>query len=447
MNTAAKIFVSVASYRDTELLPTLENMFSEAEHPQHLHISICWQDDLNIQPFINKGMTLVETFSHADFVGYSFEWQGAAIDVIAVNYFNSKGACWARSLAESRYSQESYFMQIDSHSRFITHWDSVMINTLESLRLQSERPVLSCYPPGYTFNKAEQEERQSYTSRVVFAGFNNDKIPKFKPHIFTASAPLRTCFLAGGYIFADGHFAKNVPNDPEIFFMGEEISMAVRAFTHGYDIWSPHITLLWHYYTRKDHPKIWGDHSNEAKQKGLVRQAWWEIDKTSKERIKNVIGLSEDDEVPAQFNLGNKRTIDEYQYRSGIDFKNQYIHPEIAGTEKKTYFTQLPDNHEQWLASLHGYVEKKIRIAHDEINTTAPGVVRWHVGVYNGNNQAVMIQQNSTKEFIAQLKNTDDIHYEFNLVFSSSWSLDNLTLRICPWHEEDGWGTVLEKPL
>lgn len=48
-------------------------------------------------------------------------------------------------------------------------------------------------------------------------------------------------FWAAGFSFSRGHFALRVPYDPYLpmLFQGEEISMGVRAFTHGYDFYSP----------------------------------------------------------------------------------------------------------------------------------------------------------------------------------------------------------------
>ena len=40
-------------------------------------------------------------------------------------------------------------------------------------------------------------------------------------------------------------------------FMGEEISMSARLWTSGYDIFSPTINVLNHYYVRRHYPKFW----------------------------------------------------------------------------------------------------------------------------------------------------------------------------------------------
>ena len=40
------IFVQIASYRDPQLIPTIEDMFSNAKYPENLVVGICWQHSL-----------------------------------------------------------------------------------------------------------------------------------------------------------------------------------------------------------------------------------------------------------------------------------------------------------------------------------------------------------------------------------------------------------------
>ena len=39
------IFISIASYRDPELLPTLRDCLANAKNPKRLKFGICWQKD------------------------------------------------------------------------------------------------------------------------------------------------------------------------------------------------------------------------------------------------------------------------------------------------------------------------------------------------------------------------------------------------------------------
>ena len=52
---------------------------------------------------------------------------------------------------------------------------------------------------------------------------------------------------------------RQVPFDPFLpwIFMGEEISMSARLWTAGYDIFSPTVNVLNHYYVRRHYPKFW----------------------------------------------------------------------------------------------------------------------------------------------------------------------------------------------
>jgi [Skp1-protein]-hydroxyproline N-acetylglucosaminyltransferase len=66
-------------------------------------------------------------------------------------------------------------------------------------------------------------------------------------------------FVAAGFFFAEASFLHEVPFDPFLpwIFMGEEISMSARLWTSGYDIFSPTINVLNHYYVRRHYPKFW----------------------------------------------------------------------------------------------------------------------------------------------------------------------------------------------
>lgn len=168
-HSLSTLFVSIASYRDPELIPTLKNMLQTAAYPERLHISVCWQDDNDIKQFLNQGFTVVFVEGMDNGALYKLSFAGVVIDVISLHYYTSQGACWARHMAETRFNDEDYFLQIDSHCRFIENWDQEMINTVEELRSSSSKPVLSTYPPPY--DPDNSEDRKRYISRLIFREF------------------------------------------------------------------------------------------------------------------------------------------------------------------------------------------------------------------------------------------------------------------------------------
>ena len=53
------IFVQIASYRDPQLIPTIEDMLSNAKNPNNLRIAIAWQHSPedewdNLDKYINE---------------------------------------------------------------------------------------------------------------------------------------------------------------------------------------------------------------------------------------------------------------------------------------------------------------------------------------------------------------------------------------------------------
>ena len=113
----AKIFVSIASYRDPELLPTLRDLISNAKHPENLVFSIAWQHSTE------------DAWDNLE------EFKGdPRFKVIDIDFRESKGACWARHAIQQNYNNEEYYFQLDSHHRFVKDWDTECIKMIKQLK-------------------------------------------------------------------------------------------------------------------------------------------------------------------------------------------------------------------------------------------------------------------------------------------------------------------------
>ena len=84
MNT---IFVQIASYRDPQLIPTLNNMLMNADHPENLHIGICWQhgDDEPTDIFLDNGISILDFYEKEGFNVLKAEKSGAKFSIIDVH--------------------------------------------------------------------------------------------------------------------------------------------------------------------------------------------------------------------------------------------------------------------------------------------------------------------------------------------------------------------------
>ncbi len=141
--------------------------------------------------------------------------------------------------------------------------------------------------------------------------------------------------MSGHFYFTLGQHCEDYRYDPEIYFAGDELSLSVRSFTSGYDLFHPHRLRVWHEYTRAGRIKNWDDHLSQNE---LV--AWHERDRISKMRLRQMLygenhGLDLDCHT-----LGTARTLSEYERYAGIDFSNRRLHPDARkGIEPPCSFT------------------------------------------------------------------------------------------------------------
>lgn len=289
------IFISVASYRDPELIPTIEDAFAKAAFPHDLRFGICWQhDEHEPSPPARLGKSVVR--------------------VLDVPWRESKGACWARSrIQKELFDGEDFFLQIDSHHRFIQDWDRMLLDQME-MGIPA-KSVLSTYVAAYDIDKPLPATALPCMMRL-------DKIQETGVVLFQAfpvswaagGPPVKARFISGHFLFAPGGFVADVPYDPSIYFTGEEISLAVRAYTHGYDLFHPSVHVLWHEYTRKARTKHWDDHL----EKNGVHIQWWMRDTSSKQRVKMLFTGGN----LGDYGFGTVRNIRDYEAYTGLDFTN-----------------------------------------------------------------------------------------------------------------------------
>ncbi|MFH8136214.1 GlcNAc-transferase family protein [Pantoea osteomyelitidis] len=439
-----RIFASIASYRDPELVPTIKNLVSQAASPEKLHVAVCWQNNESTEIFLQAGMKLINTSMLNDFELLEYKLNGARIDIINVRYHRSQGACWARNMAEKCYDNEAYFLQIDSHCRFIESWDSEMIVLLTSLKEKSAKPVLSHYPTGYDPANEEERLKIDQISRIAFLKFNDDSIPITFPVSYSSDTPVRSMYLAGGFIFAEGSFVKEVPNDPQIFFCGEEIMMSARAFTHGYDIYTPHRILLWHYYNRKN-VKVWDDHNKEAKKNGQVEMIWWERNCLSNKRLRHFFDIKKDNNCELGiYAPGSVRSLREFEYASGISFKKHAVQPEVISEERINFFSTPPVNKEKWEERLVSPYQKKIIIDKDKLLFSPEQIEHWHVTVFNSRKHLIDELVFTAEELKQKFDSAVEGKVTLEIKFTTYPCYIPEIIRMIPCFPDSSWGEAVE---
>lgn len=224
--------------------------------------------------------------------------------IILVPYQESQGCCWARNLLQQKYNGEEYTLQLDSHHRFIKDWDQELIQMHDNLKSEGiEKPLLTSYAPKYC-PATDPKGRGQQSLQLAFSQYEGAAIiSKSQPIPSTCHKPIPAKFYSGHFCFGPGKFCLEVPHDPHLYFVGEEINIAVRAYTHGYDMFHPHKIIVWHNYSWEKRRRHSQDH-----------KLWAQQDVKAKKRLEALFNSHrESTEDFGIYDLGNKRSWNDYK--------------------------------------------------------------------------------------------------------------------------------------
>ncbi|CAM9544677.1 unnamed protein product [Pylaiella littoralis] len=244
----ASIFVSIVSYRDSEANPTVTDLFARAANPSRVSVGLVWQLDLDVA----EDEALYRSTPSGD-----EELKGGRVRSLLMPAADAAGPAWARRVAQSLWKGEKYILQIDSHTRFRPGWDSYLIRTLQSC--PSFKPVLSTYPVGYQLPH-RIPAGETRPTLLVPDGFGPEGMLRQTGRLLLQKArdPLPSPLWASGFSFSAGALLLEVPFDPGLrhSFFGEEVSMAARMFTRGWDFFAPPQAVVYHLWTRGHRPSF-----------------------------------------------------------------------------------------------------------------------------------------------------------------------------------------------
>jgi hypothetical protein len=288
----SRIFVSIAAYRDSELPQTIRDLVSHATKPENLVVAIFEQSESRLpSSTFPEGITFIHDFAPAS---------------------ESRGVGWARARLQQHFDGEEFYLQLDGHHRFAPGWDAKLM--AEFRRCESERPIFSGYlppiPEGCEFDPRGGTLRASH--------FDPEGVLHLRFHPIAGGIegpPVRGSYLSGHFIFAPGELVRDVPYDPDFYFFGEEVSLSARAFTHGYDVFHPRRSVVWHRYGRGGARRHWDDHSS----------TWRELQSKSVEKWRRLFG--HEPLIGGADGFGTRRSLAEFERWTGVDFRWQVIHP------------------------------------------------------------------------------------------------------------------------
>ena len=410
------IFVQIASYRDPQLIPTIEDLLKKAKDPMSLRIGICRQ----YHP--KDGFDNLEKYK-AD----------KRFRIVDMHYSRSKGACWARNISQRIYMGEDYTLQIDSHMRFAKNWDETLINMIRYLQSKGyPKPLITGYMAAFDPEKPIRLKDDEPPLYMAFDRFTEDGVLVFKSELIPdwrhLHCPIPARFYSGGFCFTLGRFCREVQHDPNFYFLGEEISIAVRAFTNGYDLFHPNRTVVWHYYGRKKNLRQWDDD-----------KTWSEKDRASLRRNRMLFGIEGErrDYNFGKYGLGRVRTLRDYEKYAGVLFSKKAV-------QKYTLDKCLPPNpyfyknESQWLNSFLYSGRFCIRI---HKNAVKEKDYDFWVVAFHGVDGSTVFREDAQRDEIKIITAADKTHFE---IWREFYPIKKLKYWVVwPHSSSKGWCTRL----
>jgi hypothetical protein len=293
---SATIFVSVASYRDTQCRRTLRSIFASAEHPERVVVGTCEQNSDDGESCV------VSAVRHGQ------------IRQISIAASAARGPCYARYLCASLHRDEDLFLQVDSHSLFAPRWDTLLAQMVNRVPLALDAFVLTHYPIDCPDASGGADAAADLGARDV--PVNNRCVlldngqPTFRAELFPPN-PLgfrESIAVGGGFLCMHRSVLAACPYDPNLdgVFNMEEVLHAARLFTRGVALLSPTHNLVCHKYTYADHKVPWTEEV----------PVW---DRNSKNGTARCFGILDGTVVDPVFGLGTRRPIAEFWRYSGIN--------------------------------------------------------------------------------------------------------------------------------
>ena len=317
------IFVSIASYRDPECHETVFDCLEKSACPLRVHVGVCQQNyevDLDVMEGYKRLAKKRGTGNYSE-----------QIRVLRMDAGQARGPTYARSLIEQKLFQgERFYLIVDSHMLFTEGWDVQLISMLK--QCPSVKSVITMYPADFTRRPSPKQRRRAQKvqkpSFLRFKKFHERTgMVEIEGPVFDnmPTTPQPSLFWAGCCSFSYSNMIQEVPYDPLLpyVFIGEEISMAARLYTHGFDLYTPTSMVMFHRWQRL-RPTFWELFSST----GDVHRHRQSLEEQGYRRLRHLFGLQpllDTDPPLGPYGLGKTRSLADFQRFCGVDLLLQTV--------------------------------------------------------------------------------------------------------------------------
>jgi len=295
------IFINIPSYKDPELWMTIDDFFKNAKNPDRIYFGITnqpenFEDEMLIYGKYNKDKIRVDIIEPGSIVGCQP----------------------ARNNSHKFYNNQDYYLNMDSHMRSIQDWDELLIEEFEDIENRKGKSVLTGYVNDYSLDENNNPILRVstpwiyYMSKDNLNNFKNTGIVQMVPGFSNHESEVESPYVSGHFFFTRSEYIKRVNFVNNITFTEEEMFMALRFFTAGYNIFIPKKTYVFHRYGRPNRKLFWED----------FPEKFFKSDENSKIFFNNLVQNNIIDNYSGLF---KDRSLKEFEEYSGINFKTREV--------------------------------------------------------------------------------------------------------------------------
>eukprot|EP01084_Bolivina_argentea_P082393 149170_1 len=324
------IYISIPSLNDPDCNETIASAFSQSSNPDRLYFGVYEQNAAN------SGLNCLD-FSGANCPYHPVCSRTNHIRITRVDVSESKGPTWGRYHADKLYGGQQFIFVTDSHTFFRPYWDMLLLNLW--YKTGNEYAIISHYPKPDQSIKNDmprwiRKDKQQHPMSYHICGSIYEVPPNNMPrnangcyvHVKNRDKleSVLVPFWAAGFSFSKSHVRDKVKWDPHTtyIFHGEEFHFSTRAWTHGYDFYSPPFDIAFHRYydkgrtSRYNINNVRNDESNSKRDAAEKRvNALWGLLEL---RTPNGVDKADIEDINV-YPLGDKRLLSDYWTFCGID--------------------------------------------------------------------------------------------------------------------------------
>jgi hypothetical protein len=215
------IFVSIASYEDPGLLDTIDKCLTNAKYPENIvfGLALMYKDIPDLSLITNKKIVHI----------YDPETRPGLVKI--------------RNSIKESFSNEDYFLQIDSHTTFIKNWDIELINDLKKVQtIFGKKSIISKQVHSSIGDLKDVDPHAmrdvgvwtfDWKKNTVLNALEYTKIISDEP----TNNYTKTNYASCHFLFGDRHFIRKVRFDDVSHFQHEEVFLGFLIYIQGYDIY------------------------------------------------------------------------------------------------------------------------------------------------------------------------------------------------------------------